>query len=390
MVMTEKETRKRKRLAAFHSHPQCEDGDGGLRVVTMEGMGRVLSDRPVENFATGVNTGFGSGQGQGQKKYLFVNSTGSPTATLTPGKNGKRKGGKAEDGGGGVGGKKEQMVVLDVPNWVDGEFPWKGRAEERKCRASEEQKERFRRLEVFLDEDVAEQEEDGFIPPRPRATTTKTMEERLDGSRIPRGDPADARNVLGVEKTLKGLKERRERRGRRRRRVEEEAEERRRQRQRQPPPPPPPLQSKRICRCGSRTGYCPDCAPQTQQTRRKATKKRGKPRQPSPSPPPPTYSYLREGGYGFEAAFDESPTRPHGRGLGTGRTGRFGLVAASFVGGQQDEEEEEEEETEEEEEHHSDSASERLQIPVPPKFRRLYASGPGWGNGSSGSTSSVG
>ena len=229
--LTEKELKKRKRLAAFRSEPS--QGSSKLCAVELEGKGRVLIDIPTEDHTTGTPEVLPSKKRTGNRRK----KKGIETASV-----GKKISGffsNVED-------------TLVKPNWPDSEFPWRLRTEERVEIAKAEQEERLRWIERFLDRDsdddedaksvskldVQEADEGEPIPKSKRDTDNEYESERPATLKVGRGkmvsllaypsddtrnhltvrrtvfpsDPADARVALLSKKTVRTLSYRQQRR----------------------------------------------------------------------------------------------------------------------------------------------------------------------------------
>jgi hypothetical protein len=142
---TEKELKKRKRLAAFHrEHSLFEGSAAKLYPVELEGRGRVLLDIGAEEH--------------------HVSTTPEPTPTK------KKAGGRRRKKGGELSPKERKALantgsgelLISRPNWPDAEFPWRLRTEERADLAKAEDAEKMRWIERFLDRD-SDDEDDGEI-----------------------------------------------------------------------------------------------------------------------------------------------------------------------------------------------------------------------------------
>ena len=140
---TEKELKKRKRLAAFRGESETTSGPTAkLFPVHLEGRGRVLLDVPNE----------------GQ----HVLAVPEPTPAKKRGGNRRKKKGAEPTA------KEKKALALaaavaeemvDRPNWPDSEFPWRLRTEERAELAKAEDEERMWWIEKFLDRDTDEEDE---------------------------------------------------------------------------------------------------------------------------------------------------------------------------------------------------------------------------------------
>jgi len=137
--LNEKELKKRKRLAAFHSEPSRSSSK--LCAVELEGKGRVLIDIPVEN-----HTIPGTPEPSPSKKRTGNRRKKKGTETASVGQKIPGFFGNVED-------------TLVKPNWPDSEFPWRLRTEERVEIAKAEQEERLRWIERFLDRDSDDEDD---------------------------------------------------------------------------------------------------------------------------------------------------------------------------------------------------------------------------------------
>lgn len=140
---TEKELKKRKRLAAFRSEPT--ENKSKLCAVELEGKGRVLIDIPTEEPPLPVSP--------------------EPSPSKKRGNSRRKKKGvdvsinkKTLAGSGAVDDQAEK------PNWPDAEFPWRLRTEERLELARAEEEDRLKWIERFLDRD-SDDEDDADLPP---------------------------------------------------------------------------------------------------------------------------------------------------------------------------------------------------------------------------------
>jgi len=140
---TEKELKKRRRLAAFRSEPT--QNKSKLCAVELEGKGRVLIDVPTEEPPL--------------------------PASPEPSPNKKRVNNRRKKKGVDVGINKKILTgsgavdhQAEKPNWPDTEFPWRLRTEERLELAKAEEEDRLKWIERFLDRD-SEDEDDADFPP---------------------------------------------------------------------------------------------------------------------------------------------------------------------------------------------------------------------------------
>lgn len=143
---SEKELKKRKRLAAFRREHSPFDGSAAkLFPVELEGRGRVLLDIRAED--------------------QNVSTTPEPTPN-------KKKGGSRRRKKGGELSPKERKTLTSTgageplisrPNWPDAEFPWRLRTEERADMAKAEDADRMRWIERFLDRDSDDEDDEEVV-----------------------------------------------------------------------------------------------------------------------------------------------------------------------------------------------------------------------------------
>jgi len=134
-VLSEKELRKRKRLAAFGESSRGLLTTSKLQPVEVEGKGRLLLDTHLDDFSAPADP--------------------SPSKKKTPRRKKKEAMETLKDTGPGA-----TRPETEVPNWPDSEFPWSLRVEEQTEKARATQEERLRWIEKFLDRD-SDEEEDG-------------------------------------------------------------------------------------------------------------------------------------------------------------------------------------------------------------------------------------
>lgn len=196
----EEDQRKRRRLDAFRDHNPSA-AHGKLFATELEGRGRVLLDRPVE-------------------EVPFLNPT-TPTK-----KRSRRKKAPAVDS---PSRRKAEAVTEPTefirPNWLDQSFPWSLRLQEREEDAKKEEEEKLRWIERYLELESDEDDEDDqslglpptdaeeppvrrgrgkmvplpvnpAAPPRPQVTQAKAY--------YP-SDPADARAALLSKRSVRAL-----------------------------------------------------------------------------------------------------------------------------------------------------------------------------------------
>jgi hypothetical protein len=215
---TEKELKKRRRLAAFRSEPT--QNKSKLCAVELEGKGRVLIDVPTE------------------EPPLPVSPEPSPTK--------KRANNRRKKKGADVGINKKTLTgsravddQAEKPNWPDTEFPWRLRTEERLELAKAEEEDRLKWIERFLDRDSDDEDDADFPPPaeaiaqdngnalqpvtfKPGRGKMVPLQAYPDsssaGSSTKRiafpSDPADARAALLSKKSVRALSYRQQKRQR--------------------------------------------------------------------------------------------------------------------------------------------------------------------------------
>ncbi|THH32616.1 hypothetical protein EUX98_g1585 [Antrodiella citrinella] len=145
---SEREVKKRKRLAAF-GDADPPPARGKLVAVEIEGRGRVLMDKLLderpESPTAESPTSKKRGGGRKKKASARVAAMGtSPT----------KRGGKAVAADENVADAEE----VPKPNWLDAEFPWSMRARERHDWNRRERAEKMKWIERFLDRDSDEEE----------------------------------------------------------------------------------------------------------------------------------------------------------------------------------------------------------------------------------------
>ncbi|KAF9524680.1 hypothetical protein CPB83DRAFT_860921 [Crepidotus variabilis] len=133
--LTEKEIKKRKRLAAFSLEPQSANAK--LYPIELEGKGRVLLDTPA----------FGDSGSPEPSPSKRRTTTRRKRRTGTMDKKGAYLSGSEDDQTG-------------KPNWPDAEFPWKVRADERVEEAKAQEEDRLRWIERYLDRDSDDEDEE--------------------------------------------------------------------------------------------------------------------------------------------------------------------------------------------------------------------------------------
>ena len=218
---TEKELKKRKRLAAFRGSERLGSLITKLHPVELEGRGRVLLDLSGEEDAQATQDAplvKKKGGGRRKKKggeLTAKEKKSSATATEPAGPD-----------------------LLEKPNWPDAEFPWRLRQLERTEEAKAVEAEKLRWIERFLDGDSDSENEDELS--NTRLSEEEVYEEwdvcqpirRGRGKMVPLSaspngrlqaqrkstfhtDPADARAALLSKKSVRTLSYRQQRRKRR-------------------------------------------------------------------------------------------------------------------------------------------------------------------------------
>lgn len=234
-VPSEREMRKRRRLAAFDqqsSSTRAPSTKGKLVAVEIEGKGRVLMDKLLDE----------------QRPTSPVADaspvTGRRRGTVTAGarkKKGRTVAMSPVKRGAGKGADENELEGEDAlrPNWLDTEFPWSTRARERNEWTQREHAEKMKWIERFLDRDSDDSEEEDQaleIPVLDDEAEDRTHEEIPYPSSQPRpgrgkmvpltanpdahpqdppekvlipSDPADARAVLWSKRRVRALAYRR-------------------------------------------------------------------------------------------------------------------------------------------------------------------------------------
>lgn len=239
---TEKELKKRKRLAAFRGErTPYDEPSTKLYPVELEGRGRVLLDVPAEEPSALADPEPTSSKrkGSSRRKKKGTEPTAKERKALA------MAAAAAED-------------LVHKPNWPDAEFPWKLRTEERADLAKAEEEEKLKWIERFLDRESDDEDEGeagprrdvdqdmtlpsrwGLVyeneadqPPPPRGgrgkmvplltnpAVTRPSQLRRKSSYFP-SDPADARAALLSKKSVRTLSYRQQRRLRQ---VEDDSDE---------------------------------------------------------------------------------------------------------------------------------------------------------------------
>lgn len=131
-VLTEKEAKKQRRLAAFGDLSSGVPPPSKLLPVDLDGRGRVLLDPRQETLST---------------------QDFSPSKKKTPRR--KKKSPEAPD----LTPAPERLYVGTLPDWPDAQFPWSLRLEEQTSKLRATQEERLKWIEKFLDRDSDEEDE---------------------------------------------------------------------------------------------------------------------------------------------------------------------------------------------------------------------------------------
>jgi len=207
-VPSEKELRKRKRLAAFQDHTETSEPPAKLHTVVLEGRGRVLSDMLPEEMPAVLETPNKKRSNNRRKKRGGLPSSASRRGYMD---------------------QQPDETEIQGPNWLDSAFPWCMRSQERTEMARMEQEERLRWIERYLERDSDSEEEDivedQTLQPSARSgDDDEPLVRRGRGKMVPlktdprvrRGspdsnrvllpsDPADARAALLSKKSVRAL-----------------------------------------------------------------------------------------------------------------------------------------------------------------------------------------
>ncbi|EMD41408.1 hypothetical protein CERSUDRAFT_89973 [Gelatoporia subvermispora B] len=206
-VPSEKEIRKRKRLAAFQDIERTHEPLTKLHPVEIEGKGRVIVDVPPEDAVAVTDMQDSPAKRRGNRRKRRGNAN-----TATP----RKKGHVIEP-------EADHTEVLR-PNWVDTAFPWCMRSQERAESMRMEQEEKLKWIERFLDRDSEDEDEpedqtlepavrlvDDDMPPRGRGKWVPLRADPAapamvanDKLLVP-NDPADARAALLSKRSVRLL-----------------------------------------------------------------------------------------------------------------------------------------------------------------------------------------
>ncbi|KAH8101591.1 hypothetical protein BXZ70DRAFT_104272 [Cristinia sonorae] len=221
---SEKEVKKRRRLAAFNNFHSTLP-KGSLVVVEVEGHGRVLmqkhpGERPPSPTESPTLKKRGAAAASGGRKKKSARATPNIPA---------KKVGKLLS----VDESLPRSEEISKPNWLDTEFPWSMRAQERRERDQREHEEKMKCIARFLDRASDEEsddedqslgltiheEDDGPTPLRTGRGKMVPLKANPDAhSRDPQervmlpSDPADARAALLSKRSVRALAFRRRRR----------------------------------------------------------------------------------------------------------------------------------------------------------------------------------
>ncbi|EPS98064.1 hypothetical protein FOMPIDRAFT_1149250 [Fomitopsis schrenkii] len=218
-VPSEKEIRKRKRLAAFEEEKDPNDHNTRLHPVEVANKGRILITVPPEDLPPEISA-----------------TLQTPTKKRPPPR--RRRRGHRRGRGGSPGDEDE----LDGPNWIDGSFPWCTRLQERKDLLRMAKEERLRWIESYFDgdSDLTNSEDEGMrhsdqslqpaanahdddevhpirrgrgkMVPLNRNPEAREPDARARKNLLIPSDPADARAALLSKRSVRALAERRRRR----------------------------------------------------------------------------------------------------------------------------------------------------------------------------------
>lgn len=131
-MLTEKQVKKQKRLAAFGELSSGVPPPSHLLPVDIDGRGRVLLDPRQESISA---------------------PDSSPSKKKTPRR--KKKSPEAPD----IAAAPERLYAGALPDWPDAQFPWSVRLEEQTSQVRATQEERLKWIEKFLDRDSDEEDE---------------------------------------------------------------------------------------------------------------------------------------------------------------------------------------------------------------------------------------
>ncbi|TFY60590.1 hypothetical protein EVJ58_g5054 [Rhodofomes roseus] len=216
-IPSEKEIRKRKRLAAFEDDNDPNAHASKLHPVEVEGKGRVLINVAPEELPPDVQS--------------QLQTPTKKRATPRRRRRGHRRG---------RGGSPGYDDELDAPNWIDTNFPWCTRLQERKELQRMAKEERLKWVESYLDRDSGSDSEDeggnddqtlqpaldphdddevypirrgrGKMVPLKANPDARVMDARARKNVLIPSDPADARAALLSKRSVRALAERRRKR----------------------------------------------------------------------------------------------------------------------------------------------------------------------------------
>lgn len=210
---SEKELLKRKRLAAFQT--QEKQFKSNLAAIELEGKGRVLVDLSVDEHQRQPTPEPSptKKRATARRKKKGVDNAAEKQATQVP---------------------VATQVVAEKPNWLDSEFPWRLRTEERAELAKAEQEERLKWIERFLDRDSDDEDEEDTVSSLAEDASSQARSNFFGGGRKSFGrgkriptpaypeynpnvlpytsDPGDARAALLSKKRVRTLAYRQQRR----------------------------------------------------------------------------------------------------------------------------------------------------------------------------------
>ncbi|KAL4065770.1 hypothetical protein V8B97DRAFT_1874885 [Scleroderma yunnanense] len=202
-VTSEREKKKKSRLAAFLDTPLASSSKAQLVPVEVEGRGRVLVNVDAAEPPTSPKPSPSKGRRSRRKKKVGVDTRGDKDGDFA-----------------------SSEAKVDGPNWPDAQFPWDSQLARCGMQAPEEE-ERLRHIENFLDRDSDEDEvEEGLSTPiRSSAEEIRAGRGKMNSllhhskekrpgnldcastSIIP-NDPADARTALLSKKSVRELSQR--------------------------------------------------------------------------------------------------------------------------------------------------------------------------------------
>lgn len=189
-VLSEREKKKKSRLAAFLESPLASSSKAQLVPVEVEGCGRVLINVETTEPPTSPKPTPSKGRRSRKKKKAGADPRGDKDGVISP-----------------------VEAKVDGPNWPDAQFPWGFKLAQGIQNLEDE--ERLRHIENFLDRDTDEDEVGEGL-----STPVRSSAEKIRGGRgkmypkrgttasVVACDPADAKSALLSKRSVRELSQR--------------------------------------------------------------------------------------------------------------------------------------------------------------------------------------